>query len=162
MGPIPAKYFWPGFVTLLLTFSVGSGVVTVMAAFSDGGAQVVAGYSEGDESLERERRQARKNEALDWSVDLRPMGAPAGGEPATVELTVTDSSGAPLTGLDGRVTLRSPAKADPLGESKLAGVPGKKGTYRTKLPVDRPGLWDFVVELKRDESQFVKTYREEI
>jgi hypothetical protein len=161
MGPIPAKYFWPGFVTLLLTFSVGSGVVTVMAAFSDGGAEVVSGYAEGDESLKRERRQARQNRALDWSVDLQPVKADGDG-PTTIELTVTDSRGTPLAGLDGKVTLRSPAKSDPLGESTLAGVPGKEGTYRTELPVDRRGLWDFVVELKRNEAEFIKTYRREI
>lgn len=41
MGPIPAKYFWPGFVVALLGVAVGSGVVTIWAAQSDGGAQII-------------------------------------------------------------------------------------------------------------------------
>ena len=41
MGPIPAKYFWPGFVVALLGVAVGAGVVTIWAAQSDGGAKII-------------------------------------------------------------------------------------------------------------------------
>jgi hypothetical protein len=41
MGPIPAKYFWPGFVVGLLLVSVGFGAVTVWSALSDGGPRII-------------------------------------------------------------------------------------------------------------------------
>ena len=38
---IPPHIAWPGFVVLLLLMSITAGVVTMIAARSDGGAQVV-------------------------------------------------------------------------------------------------------------------------
>lgn len=41
MGPIPAKYFWPGFVVAILAVGVGFGAATVYYAVSDGGAKTI-------------------------------------------------------------------------------------------------------------------------
>ncbi len=61
MGPIPAKYFWPGFVAAILTVGVGFGAATVYYALSDGGAKLIEakplpsqseGAAETDESAD--------------------------------------------------------------------------------------------------------------
>jgi hypothetical protein len=41
---VPPHIAWPLFVALLLAMSVGLGVTAVVAANSDGGAQLVDGY----------------------------------------------------------------------------------------------------------------------
>jgi len=40
---LPPHVAWPLFVVLLLAISVGAAAVTVVAAYSDGGAQIVEG-----------------------------------------------------------------------------------------------------------------------
>ena len=162
MGPIPAKYFWPGFVTLLLCFSVGTGVVAVYAANSDGGAEIVEGYELGAEQWEKEREQARENRRLGWEVDLQTTPATAGGPATRVAVTVREEGGEPVGGLDGTVELRSPAKSGALQTSSLTPVPDAPGRYRVELPLQRRGLWDFVVRLRHGGDEFVTRVRKEI
>ena len=40
---LPPHVAWPLFIVLLLTMSVAAAAVTVIAAYSDGGAQIVEG-----------------------------------------------------------------------------------------------------------------------
>jgi hypothetical protein len=51
---VPPHVAWPLFVVLLLLMSVSAAAVTVAAAYSDGGAQVVAGSDYAPDERERE------------------------------------------------------------------------------------------------------------
>lgn len=154
MPKIPAHIFWPGFCVALLCFSVATGVTAIVAAQSDGGPQVVEDYKLGAEHWEKERQQAKENRKLGWSVSVEPSSVASPGNQASVDLVVRDQSGEALQGLEGSVELRSPAKSGALGESKLQDLAGRPGHYRVELPVDRRGLWDFVVKLEKNEDDF--------
>ena len=161
MGPIPAKYFWPGFVTALLTFSVGVGAVTVYAANSDGGPQVVENYDEKAANWGEELERRRNSRALGWQMSLETFEPAGASEQTRVEITLRDASGQPLTGLTGSVDLRRPSLAGVQATSKLKSVPSKPGVYRAELPVNRRGLWDFDITAERGDDLFVKTVRKQ-
>jgi len=162
MGPIPAEYFWPGFCATLLALSVGSAVATVVAAQSDGGAEVVGSYG-----LELDRRRAlrdqrRENRALGWEVFVEiPEGA-GPGESTDVRIRVVDRKGVPLEGLEGRVRLYSPALADPVDGAELASITGRPGEYRAGLEFERRGIWDFAVRVRADGDDFEARVRGEL
>jgi len=78
MGPIPAKYFWPGFVVAILSVGVGFGAATVYYAVSDGGATLI--------EAKPLPPQSESSREADESVDSREVESagelPEASEPA--------------------------------------------------------------------------------
>lgn len=162
MGPIPAKYFWPGFCALLLAMSVGSAVVTVVAAQSDGGAEIVASYDLASDERSDRREQRRENRELGWNLEVDLADRTPVGESTPVTIRVRDRHGAPLDDLEGQVRLHSPALADPVDESTLVPDPAVSGRYRAAIEFERRGLWDFVIRLQSDDHSYVGRVRKEL
>jgi nitrogen fixation protein FixH len=154
MGPIPARYFWPGLCIALLSFSVGVGVIAIKAANSDGGAEIV---ESGDMD-----KQIREGNEYGWSIEVvASQSAPDGGR-VPVQIVVRSSEDSPLGGLEGSIQLRDPSKSGVVDESKLTPVEDRPGVYRAELPIDRDGVWDFVVDLDDGERQTTTRIRESI
>ncbi len=154
MGPIPARYFWPGLCVAFLSLSVGTGVVAIMAANSDGGAEIV------DE--ESSNRQLVDRADGPWQIEVSLEQARTGTGRVPVELGVRDEDGEPVDGLEGQVELRSPAEAGVVDEAQIAPVDGRTGRYRVDLAFERDGLWDFVVEVRGGDETMTTRIREAI
>ena len=160
---IPPHIFWPGFVIFLLSISIVSGVITIVASQSNGGPQVVKSYSSETRADRADRRdQLQQNQRLGWSIDVEPAGPVAEGVLAPVTLEVRDASGEPLSELRGRVELKRPSIAGIVAESDVTSVVDEPGMYRVKFPLQQPGLWDFEIRLEHGDDVYTKTVRKEI
>ena len=162
MGPIPAKYFWPGLVTLLLVFSVVSGIATLMAAKSGNGPQIMPEDRLEGEELQTHLDKLQASQKLDWSVSVQPSGIKPGGEPVDVELKMTGPDGEPITGLRGSVALKRPSLAGTQAHAEFRAIEARPGTYRVELPINQRGLWDFAIQARRGDQLFLTTKRHDI
>ena len=145
---LPPHIAWPGAITGLLLLSLGYGVAVVVAANSDGGAQVVEGasapVSPGDAAA------AIRSAALGWTLTAR--AAPSVGAARTVRVTVTDADGAPVTGLTGTATVSRPQRAAVLATRAVVPERGANGVYRVAVPDAGPGLYDLAADLRRADG----------
>jgi nitrogen fixation protein FixH len=131
-------YGWPAFVVLLLLSSVVMMGLVVMAARSDGGAQVVSDYYEQAvrwDSLASVRDAAS---ARGWTaqLDLERSGNEFEGR-----ITVRDSSGTALSFEGARITVSRPQYAE--AQSTFDAVPMEGSpvlAFRSSL--QGSGLWD--------------------
>jgi len=136
-------YGWPLFVVLLLVSSVAMMGIVVMAARSDGGAQVIDNYYEQAvrwDSLAEARGAAA---ALGWQADLDFTSSEHGME-GTVG--VTDSTGAAVEGLRVTVTLRRPQLATIIAEVKATDA-SNSGLYHFSTDASGSGLWDVEADI---------------
>lgn len=140
---IDKGYGWPLFVIILLVSSVAMMGIVVMAARSDGGAQVIEDYYEQAvrwDSLAEARGAAA---ALGWQADL-VMSSNNGRLEGTVSLV--DSMGMALVGLDIVIRLRRPQLAAVVAEMKAQDTAGT-GYYAFATDVTGTGLWDIEAEI---------------
>lgn len=156
---IPPHIAWPGFVVALLLMSLTAAAITVVAARSDDGAQVIEDYygkaARWDETAAR--RAAVSKHGLRVTVDVLPTDEPAALRPIVV--SIQDRTGAPVTGLRGTLLLTRPHETAPAATIPLAPAPNAPGTYRQHAPIQASGLWDFTVEAARDTLAFQTTLR---
>lgn len=134
-------YGWPLLVIGLLSSSVVVMGFVVMAARSDGGAQVIDDYY-GEavrwDSLAHARQAASRlgwSATLDMSSDLRGMEG---------MVSLVDSAGMALTGLHAIVQLRRPQLADVVAEL-AAEHSGVSGSYAFSTAASGSGLWDIQI-----------------
>jgi len=131
-------YGWPLFVITLLVSSVVMMGIVVMAARSDGGAQVVDDYYEQAvkwDSLAEARTAAS---TLGWTTSLT-----LGRSEATIDgiIVLKDSSGAAVTDYAVHVSLRRPQLAAEV--ANVSALPASEpGMYAFSAPHDDLGLWD--------------------
>ena len=140
---IDKGYGWPLFVVILLVSSVAMMGIVVMAARSDGGAQVIENYYEQAvrwDSLAEARGAAA---ALGWQADLVLSGTVEGLE-GTVSLV--DSTGKALLGLDVIIRLRRPQLAAIVAEIEARDTTGR-GSYAFATDATGTGLWDIEAEI---------------
>ena len=138
---------WPLFIiTLLVVGAVGS-LAAVVAAHSDGGAQVIDDYYRKAVNWDEAAARRAAVEALGWTVQVEVGPGPAAARP--VEVTVHDRDGRPVTGLEGTLRAWRPHLAAPVAEVALTptDVPGR---YRQPLPIRASGLWDLEVAARQD------------
>jgi nitrogen fixation protein FixH len=99
---------------------------------------------------------SRKQDELGWTVAARVIRAPDGG--ASVVLEAADRTGAPLSGLTGRIRLQRPADKRLDRDADLAAT--GTGRYGAELRGVSAGQWDAVVFLERGgEMVFESTSR---
>jgi len=138
---IEKGYGWPLFVIVLLVSSVGMMGLVVMAAKSDGGAQVVDNYYRDAvqwDSLANARNAASQ---LGWTAILEVS---SGNQGITGVITLADSSNTALTGQQAIVRLTRPQLADVVAESP-AQESEVSGAYSFSSTAAGSGLWDIQV-----------------
>lgn len=159
--PLPPHIAWPLFVVAILMMSVSAVVVTIVAAHSDGGAQVMAEYHGQATSWDEQARQQAASDQLGWHAQVSLHGVGADGL-RIVHLTLTDRNGASLTGLTGTVRLERPQLAQPIAELPWVPMAGAPGTYELYAPIDAPGLWDFHIRATQGSDLFLMRVRKEV
>jgi len=146
------EWAWPAFVVLLLCSSPVLMFGVIRAARSDGGAQVVdAYYSKAIawDSIATARDRIRR---ANWTTRLEF-------EDDRGLLVVSDSLGAPVAGLRGRVDVSRPQTSDVLLADTLTVI--ADGRYAFELPARASGLWDFRFELLHREDLHLVDVRAE-
>lgn len=153
---IPPHIGWPLLVVCLLGISIGASMVTVFASRSDGGAQVIDDYYEKAVNWDATQANQAASDALGWTttLHLEPL-QPSGLR--MLELTVRDSTSAPVTNLSGTVKLFRPDQAGAVATIPLSEASETPGVYRQQVPLSDPGLWDVQVLAARDGTPVYQT-----
>lgn len=146
---------WPAAIVALLLTSVGVSTAVVLAARSDGGAEVVERpYTDGSD-LDTLAAARRASHALGWSIAataVTPDDGEVGKEARTrtVRLAVADPTGRPVRGLRGTVTVSRPQRAAPLATLPL--TPDGADAFRVAVPFVGDGLYDLAVDVRRADG----------
>lgn len=80
---------------------------------------------------------------LGWDVSIEPPAASGNGE---VLLRVRDAGGLPVDGLEGSLIAYHNARAGEPCAADFAAAEAP-GLYRARLPLERPGLWQWDLSL---------------
>ena len=141
---LPPHIGWPLLIVGLLSISITASVYTLFAAQSDGGPAIIRNYYEKGKTWNQTAQARQRGTALDVSISVQPVPADAPHDPSLrpVVVTVRDTSGTPLPGLQGRLRLFRPQTAGALATIPLSSVASEPGVYRQLLPIQSAGLWD--------------------
>lgn len=138
---IEKGYAWPLLVIALLLSSVVVMGFVVLAATSDGGAQVIDDYY--NEAVQWDSLASARSAAsrLGWTATLEVSSGPDGVEGV---VSLIDSTGTALAGRSAVVQLRRPQLADIVAESP-AREGSVSGTYVFSSTASGAGLWDIQI-----------------
>ena len=156
---IPPHILWPGIVVSILLLSVSANVVLVVAATSDGGAQIEADYYQKGVDWDKHRALLADSAALGWRSDIYVERVEARAQALLV--TVTDAEGQPVDGLEGTIAANHVTRSD-VQTLTLEPVAGSSGQYKTSTHFERAGKWDFFLDLRRDQQRFVQKSRKQL
>lgn len=156
-GFIEKGYGWPAFIVLLLVSSVVMMSLVVMAARSDGGAQIVSDYYEQAvrwDSLASMRDAAA---ARGWTAEL---ALERNGDALTGSISIMDSTGSPLSFDTAHFTVSRPQYAESETEFVALPVEGSpEMAFQAYLPGS--GLRDIRVVVEDAEGPVQFSWRRE-
>ena len=154
---IPEKYFWPGMIIGILSFSVIANILLVMASRSDGGAQIIDNYYEKAVKWDEHQADLKRVSEMGWDVQIL-VGPHA--EKRAIRFVMQDKNGTPLSGLTPHVVVTSPAKLEPIADVEL--VPAGPGVYATEITIPHNGFFDFELTAPLGDGDFVTRKRVEV
>jgi len=152
---VPAHIRWPAFVIGLLLISITASAYTFYQAQADGGAAIVEDYYKKGKAWDQTARAQKAGQAFDVTVDVQALS----GEFRPVEVVVRDADGRAVTDLSGMLHARRPHLTGSVAAVPLVPVDDRPGTYRQLLPVQEPGIWDFVIDGTRADTPVQMTVR---
>ena len=158
---LPPHITWPLFIVGLLGMSVTTVVITVVAARSDGGAQVIDDYYQKAVNWDETAALQAASDALGWHAEIVLPPDSQNTMPRLVEVTLRDREGRPIESAQGAIRAFRPHRAGVVAERPLTPAE-TPGLYRQALPINQGGLWDFEIVAVRDTSTFITTIRKEI
>jgi nitrogen fixation protein FixH len=141
-------------ICLVTFFAVvaGANFVLVKAAISTfGGLETDSSYRAGL-TFGREIAAAGAQEARHWRVEAKVL--PANDGTTVVEMSVQDSAGRPLVGLDTVVLLAHPT--DRRLDHAIAMREDRPGRFHGNTSQAK-GEWDFVIELSRGDDRLFRS-----
>ena len=158
---LPPHITWPLFIIGLLTMNVVTVVITVMAARSDGGAQVIDNYYQKAVNWDETAALQAASDALGWQAEIVLPPDPQQPSPRLVDVTLHDREGQPIDGAQGTIRAFRPHRADVVAERPLTASE-TPGLYRQSFPINQDGLWDFEIVAVQDSLRFQTVIRKEI
>ena len=146
-------WLWPLLLAGLLVLGVGTNLLLLAVAAGDPSFAVEPDYYRKGVEWDRTLAQGRTNARLGWRLacDVRQ---------GTVQVTLQDRGGAPLRGAALSVEAFHNARAGRIVKGTL--VDGGSGTYRARLPILRPGLWELRFRAEQGGSAFTETVTYEV
>lgn len=153
------RVFWPSLVVALLLLSVGTQVVAIVLATSDESFAVEPDYEQKAANWDQHQQQLALNARLGWSLELSIAPAATQRE-RTVRLVLLDSFARPLDGVVVDVEAFHNARASEIHSARLE--PTRMGEYGAVLPIERPGLWEFRIDARRDQDRFTARLRKSV
>ena len=158
---LPPHIAWPMFIVGLLSMSVATVVITVVAARSDGGPQVIDDYYQKAVNWDETAALQAASDALGWQADIVIPSSPGNATASPVEIILLDREGQPITDAQGTIRASRPHRADVVAERPLT-VTETPGLYREAFPINQAGLWDFEIIAVQDSLRFQTVIRKEI
>ena len=154
-------WFWPAVIVGLLMLGVGANVGLLIVASSDPSFAVESDYYAKAVRWDEKRAQDAANDALNWNLTLSTETTVDAGVPVVqVGVHLTDRDGAPVDGAEVSLeTFHLARSADPLRATPEAAGPG---WYVARVPMRRPGLWEFRFEITRGTEHFTERMQQEV
>ena len=161
LGRFVSENRWPLYLSGLLAMPIiASGFLVYFATRPDAQRPMKDYYEtaqkwDADEAVEAASRQ------LGWTVRYEVVaGVPhMAGMPRPVDVRVLDREGKGVAGLSGRLFSIRPSDPRLNQTGMLVGLLQEPGSYRTLVRLDRPGEWEFRVDLRLGELRFVHAAR---
>ena len=158
-----AARFWGSMIVGLLSLSVGLSVMGAVFATHGKSVMVEADYYNKAIHWDQQETMQRASDDLGWKMDLKVGDtATTGGERALI-LTVTDKDGLPVENAQVSVSYFHHARALELHQADLKSV--GSGQYATSTLLDRKGLWEFRVTIRRGTDKpetFIATLQRDL
>lgn len=158
MKRIPPHIGWPLLVVCLLGFTVVINVILVMKATNDPSFAVEEDYYQKAVNWDEQMAERRESDALGWTVELQT--APADSAEMKLIVLVKDRDGRPISDGAVLVTARHNARSNRPVTASLDASPD--GGYRGPIALIRPGLWQFDVEVTRNDDRYRTSVRRDI
>ncbi len=147
---------WALFPVLMLTGSVGLGVVTVSAAMRSHGEAEPDYYRKGAQ-WDRHRAQVARNGALAWNLTPAVVPAGDGNFVPVVRAAVTDKHGVPIEG--AKVSLEVVPILAPDMRLSVTMPESAPGTYEAPCPLRVDGIWEMRFTVEAHGKVFADTVR---
>lgn len=147
---------WPTAIISVLVLYVAFGLIAARIATHDPNFAVEPDYYNKAVMWDSSLAQSHRSDALRWRLipTLSPVGQST---PAILAFDVRDSSGEIVKGAHVSVEARQVAYAENVTSATLDER--GDGDYAAKLPLVRPGLWEFRVVATRGSDRFATTLR---
>jgi nitrogen fixation protein FixH len=146
---------WPVGVSVVLGVTVAVNAVLYYVAGADPSFAIEPNYYAKAVKWDSTVAQTKRSAALGWRLSpaLTPIVPRVG---ARLSVTLTDSTGAPITDAIVKVSALYNARAGTVLESVLR--PDTNG-YDTILGISNAGLWEFRFDVTRRRQHFTSTVR---
>jgi hypothetical protein len=157
--PEPESKWWLVPVVLMAVMLAGLGVLITIAT-NDPSFAVEHDYYRKALTWDRHQAQAARNQALGWrlNVDLSTSTTEGSNQIDVVARIIDDE--AEIRGATVELEAFHNARAGEIQRVRLAEEPG--GTYRTRLPLHRLGLWEFRFLVRHEGLEFTETVRRDV
>ncbi len=159
---IPPHIFWPGLVVSILSFTVVSHIALLFAINSDQGVQIEEDYYQRALAWDDLQALRKSSDDKGWTVNLYVADPTTAAPARQVTITVTDTAGAPVTGLTGDLELRRPSRSGTLSTNAFEAIPDAPGAYRCEVAIPEGGLWDFTLRARHGASDFLDEQRQNL
>ncbi|MFT5722564.1 MAG: nitrogen fixation protein FixH [Motiliproteus sp.] len=148
----PVILVWGG---LLLLFFIANGIFIYLALSSNPGL-VVDDYYERGQDYEKHMLK-RRAEDPGWNMRIELVALPVLDKPGPIRFHLSDRSGSLL--VPDSVTLYAyrPANIDDDFEVSLAEL--QIGIYQAEVGFPRPGVWDLLMVVAKDGSEYSEALR---
>jgi nitrogen fixation protein FixH len=142
---------WPWLLGGLLLFGVGVNVGFLLVATGDPSFAVEEDYYGRALRWDETTREAARNAALGWRVEVDPAPSAKGPGWTDLALRVVDRDGAPVKGAIVSLEAFHHARA---GDRLRADLAADGDRYAATLPLRRAGLWELRVRVERGAETF--------
>jgi nitrogen fixation protein FixH len=146
---------WPLALVAVLAVTVGANAVLFWVANRGEGPSVERDYYRRAVACDSTLAERARSRALGWRV-AAALSPPAAGQ-GTLDLTVTDADGAPVSGARVRVEGVAIAHARLRLDAPLSEVGA--GRYAVRLAVERTEWHEFRLTVERDPARFAARLR---
>ena len=156
------RYRWPvGIVGIIAVFFVADGLL-IATAFSARNVGPEEDYYERALHHDEVRTAVQRAQLRGLRMTVLVGSAPLRELPRPVDVTVTDRTGQPISGLDGTLTAVRPSDVRLKNRAALVSVPHRPGQYRLLLRVPVSGLWVFELDVRQGGEAYRLVQREDV
>ncbi|MHC4824043.1 MAG: FixH family protein [Planctomycetota bacterium] len=146
---------WMPFSLLLLTVLFAAWRIEL--ALNDPHFAAVDDYYRQAADWDKHMEEVRTSQALGWRMTLSPVRADDR-QVQDVLFSLQDAEGNPVPGVTGELTAYHNAYPKQRVVIDLEGL--ESGTYRARVLLDRPGIWNWQFRLHRGEQLWIGEMQE--
>jgi len=150
--------WWPIGITTVLATTVAANLWVMQIANDDPSFAIEPDYYRKAIMWDSTLAQERQDSILGWRLTPRLRIMTATGQ-ARLSATLTDSTGAPISGAVVKVSALPVARANEVHEATLAA--DGAGEYATQLDARRQGRWELRFDVQAGPTHFTEVARVE-